>query len=1381
MITTAGDLIVDHDVEVLGGANLLMQAAGSLLLGSGVEVSLRRADPTDAPMPPVAGAATLQAGQSLVLAAGASVVSEGGGIDLQAGLEGLALQVDAADEPTVWARIDSGGGDVRLAAAGGLTLTEVVAGQNLSLVAGGAVSSALAADTAVSTVTATQLRIDAGAGAGSVDRPLRADVARVAASTSAGDIRLSVPRALEIGPLDDMRFARVAATGLAAPLYDLEASGLRTGDDGGVAVQAQGSITMLSDPAVDGGVGIRAGSGGITLVARVVAADDGTVTDPGDLVLQADLRSGHVDAGVGGGDIVLTAGGDLRQSAGTLIGSGGGDVILRAGGQMVLASVVSAPYTARLSQQLPQRPEGGDVVIDADTVWRSAYDFTKPVVSARGLSLSVRSVSELSVAVDAVSGQVDEGGLSLIDLDGAGDHAGLTVQDLVVLAGDVTLRSNGALAIDRLRVAAAAGDTVTVSVESGGDLTLLRSALGAFDGVIGDLTLAAAGVITSSRLFTGTNRSDYRAGKGLRLGSALEFLDQDGEASESGVVVLLEPEALTEAAPPARPVPGATVFASASLFSVGEEGFFGPMDFTAASAQAPAGLFLSSPRYIAIAGELPDTLTTAPLSIDTDGVLLVAEGVALPEGAQVTTERWLVADGASLQLGAEDIGALVTDITTAEVAAPPIVRTAVGVLPGAVLVVPDMSSALVFPGADDGLGAFGNGSDHLTVTLSVAAEAGTLAADDRAGVTVTGSGSSLLTLAGTGAALSTFLADPLGLLRYTGQAAQTLAVSVLRIDPSSGLPLESRTAVGLYGASRAQSVVPVIGALPSRLWVTDASASPLTFAGAQFTGQGMLGLTLALPDAHVLDAGQGLSAQVQPGDGVTVLPGSTPQRLMLQGEASALEAFVALQGRIVYTGSVPVEGVAAALPLSVRLSSAAGESVVTAELRAPAQSTLQQAGATLRAPASLALTPGARVPVPFAADALAGAGRLTLQVLAEGGSVLHWPAAAELLGADGEPLQASGVQGEAVLTVSGTAEALNAWLSTGTGTLRVSGNANAALQLVLAAPGTPETLEQPGSPGIESRTSIALAYRGAEGLQTGLSLGLPQVFTVGAGAADIRLPATALSGAGLLDVELSLDSGELSWLAGGAGVTDSQGVALVAGTGQTLTARGTAADLNAWLSGSGALTADVDATATLSVRVAGATSSATAQARVELLAAQQVLAPLSVAMPAVLRVQPEGLTPVVFEQAAFGGAVDADGSRTFTLTLVAPAGAQVEVQPFDGLSVATATQTLDGLARQVTTISGDLETINAGFATFGVIGYRVVESGAGAGAPLERWGPRTRRRAAAARTTARRVGARSARAARTSARGTSARSGGGLASASTSAGGVSARSAEGRA
>jgi hypothetical protein len=98
-------------------------------------------------------------------------------------------------------------------------------------------------------------------------------------------------------------------------------------------------------------------------------------------------------------------------------------------------------------------------------------------------------------------------------------------------------------------------------------------------------------------------------------------------------------------------------------------------------------------------------------------------------------------------------------------------------LPGAVGVVPDAASPIVFDGS-----AFGTGSAPMTVTLSVAGDGvfeaaalGVPGADAQA-VSVSGSGTREITLGGSAAALSAYLAASPARLSYTGVATQALTV-----------------------------------------------------------------------------------------------------------------------------------------------------------------------------------------------------------------------------------------------------------------------------------------------------------------------------------------------------------------------------------------------------------------------------------------------------------------------------------------------------------------------------------------------------------------------------------------------------------------------------
>ena len=404
------------------------------------------------------------------------------------------------------------------------------------------------------------------------------------------------------------------------------------------------------------------------------------------------------------------------------------------------------------------------------------------------------------------------------------------------------------------------------------DLSLLHDqALIALEGSISELTLVAAGFVTSARLFTGALRTEYRSGQALRLGTASRYVDPaTGEITE-GAVILPDPGVTAKAAASSGLASGGTSSGtSASARALGM--------VSALASATPTGLVFASDAFISLADPLPKAAGGVTVTAS-EAVFVV--NPALLEGVQVSTQRFLVTPAASLDAGNEE--QTLSDLTDTEAELPPI-TTPLGVLPGGFVVTPDTDSALVFGGTAGKGGAFGVGEDSLTLTFTVPVGSGVLRASATATgsplpVAVTGSGTRTLTLAGTEAALSAYLADATGAVRYNGLANQTLTLTAARPATAKLGVMSSQATIGLYGASRSVSVVPVIASLPARLWVTANTASQVQFPGAVLGGAGTLRVTLALPQSLALGTGQGLSATPQSGDGITVLAGATARAL----------------------------------------------------------------------------------------------------------------------------------------------------------------------------------------------------------------------------------------------------------------------------------------------------------------------------------------------------------------------------------------------------------------------------------------------------------------------------------------------------------------------
>ncbi|MFM8554935.1 MAG: hypothetical protein ACKODG_01925, partial [Betaproteobacteria bacterium] len=899
-LRASGAITVDAAIDVLGGGNLLLDAGGALDVAECVTVAVRGG--AGAP----SGTLSLIAGQAVTLRAASALLAEGGDIDLESrsGAIAMAAQSGDDDDTVAAATLASQGGNIRLAAAQTLQVSEVDASGDgasghLSLIShtGSIVGDVGSHQGAVSLIGQT-LRLQAARGIGdqrttqtapdAVLNPLRSSVVRLSAVTAQGDVRLYNVGELELGPVEDLRTLRASTAGLTAPLWDLEQAAVRTGAGGAVHLINLGTLRVLSDAAIDEGVAIAAGSGGIRLDVRAVGED------AGDLVIEGDIVSGHARTALGGGVIELLVGGSLKQSAGTLIASGAG-VEIQAEGEVTLARVSAAPYSSRLSDARATAPAAGARVqiITPEAIRFVGDTGSQPRISAGELKLSAFSVHALVTAIDRLSADIDEGNLIVSDLDGIGETvSGLSIGAISVGQGGFSLNAAGSIVINQaahIKVA----DGTFVALNAGANLSLLHSdAIVALEGSISELTLVAAGFVTSARLFTGASRTEYRAGQPLRLGSAARYVDpKTGEITEGAVIVSEPMDAADE---PAADPPESAAPMMMRAFSAGPS------------------LVFASDAFISVADALPDT-GSLTVSVTAREAVFVADP-ALLAGVEVATSRFLVTPADAMDAGNEE--QTLSDLTDTETALPPI-TTPVGVLPGGLVVVPDVDSVLVFPGTTAGAkNAFGTGDGLLTLTLTVPANVGVLKAaspgTDAASVVITGSGTRSITLKGTEAALGTYLAGDN--IRYNGLAGQTLSITAVRASTAKLGEMSSVASIGLYGASLSNSVVPVIASLPARLWVTAHTSSQLQFPAASLQGEGLLRLTLAVPQFLVLAAGQGLAATPQSGDGVTVVAGSSARTLTLEGSAADLSRFISQAGCVRYTGPAGVAVLSADTP-----------------------------------------------------------------------------------------------------------------------------------------------------------------------------------------------------------------------------------------------------------------------------------------------------------------------------------------------------------------------------------------------------------------------------------------------------------------------------------
>ncbi|MCD0459664.1 cadherin-like domain-containing protein [Roseiconus lacunae] len=234
------------------------------------------------------------------------------------------------------------------------------------------------------------------------------------------------------------------------------------------------------------------------------------------------------------------------------------------------------------------------------------------------------------------------------------------------------------------------------------------------------------------------------------------------------------------------------------------------------------------------------------------------------------------------------LGTINVDITN--VADPP---SNTGTLPSDITVTEDAASDVDLSGVTltdpDG--------DSLTLTLT--ASGGVLAASSGGGVTAGGSGTGTLTLSGSPSDLNTFLDTPTN-IQYTGPSnvsgdnAETIAVSV----NDGGAPVGLGTInVDITNVADPPSNS---GTLPSDITVTEDAASNVDLSGVTLTDPDGDSLTLTLT------ASGGVLAASSSG-GVTA-GGSGTGTLTLSGSASNLNAFLDTSSNVQYTGPNNVSG-----------------------------------------------------------------------------------------------------------------------------------------------------------------------------------------------------------------------------------------------------------------------------------------------------------------------------------------------------------------------------------------------------------------------------------------------------------------------------------------
>ncbi len=815
-----------------------------------------------------------------------------------------------------------------------------------------------------------------------------------------------------------------------------------------------------------------------------------------------------------------------------------------------------------------------------------------PLIDTRVLSLSASSIAAMVLAVDEISATASTGGLTLADVNREGESKpGLTVKDIAA-AGNVSITAQSTLSVEKIRT----GNNADVSLMSlAGDLLMLVA--DALANNLDELSLLAAGFIGSPRLFTGATRTEYRSGAALRLAGSASQLPAGAKVVEPTDLAATPAVAGLSAVLPTQHL----VLRSDSTITLA--GSHLPRGATT-TLQAAQGLFMSQ-AVANQASSLGQALQAPQILVMTPGALS-----AVDEQAALT-----------LLNNALNAGP------------PPLLANPTVALPGALPVTPSVASPLRMPA-----NAFGSGSETLTVTLKLAS--GQIGGTPPTGISASGSVSER-SFTGQASALSNWFASATA-PTYLGAADQSLNITVTRSAVSV------QTALALYGSSAASSTAPSLAAVPQTVFITAGTASSLSLAGLQISGEGPLTLSATAP------TGGSLSAATATG----VSAGGSANALTFTGTASALQAWLAGANALVYSGNAGT--------LTLRLADASGQrySQLTVALATPTVSSASQTSGALMLPTQIAATPGAALPLKWAANAVSSSD--AAQVLA---LELGLPQSAVSLSSlegtgvtvsNGASLTMAG-NTFAATRLSGTAAALNALLSGGAVSLQPT--APALINNTLGVRLT--------SSGGSSDASVAITLASASGSQSTASLGLslPAALGVSAGATPIVVQAALSGPAGTYSLNLNAGSATLT-------AASSSALSPVTSAG-TLTLSGTLDELNTYLA-SGNLSVSGGAGQSLTLTVQQG-SSARAQVSLALLA---LAAPLPVlALPSTVFVLPATSSPVIL------GGAPISGSGSFTLSLTAVGSLSATETTLDGSDASTAVSgssvTLSGTASEL--------------------------------------------------------------------------------------------------
>ncbi|MFO1448481.1 MAG: filamentous hemagglutinin N-terminal domain-containing protein [Opitutaceae bacterium] len=503
-------------LTVSGAASGVLQAQGQVVLMAGEgDLSVTPA---------------LVSGENVVLVAGGTVrtradVTAKGTLDIEATTGSFA-----SDPGTLLSASKA-----RIATGADLSISQLQA-DTVSLVAGGTIADGASA-TAVPSITATEVRLEAGTSIGSGENRLNLATQRLAAKAGAG-LYLEEKDGVSVTQIPDQTWSRAVAGQGTITITDASLSGLAATGDLRFATGATSAGTFAVERSVKAGgsVLLAAGAGDLTLNAPVTAGSDLSVVATGTVSQASALTAGGtLDVASRGASVLMapgstgaTSGGDIRYEAaeGLQVGelsAGTGAILARAGKSISDANGDALNFSASRVRLVATQGSIGSVGDRVDLAVQrveavaggSLYLFEKDAVT-------VGSVGAISVNRTLIEGgkqtladQSDRGGLSSTGSDTGRVIALTTREGSVTLAPGSTVTTGATVAQGPMVLGS--GTTVEPGAVAAGSMTLKSVRLA------GDLQSAGAldlqGVTVQSDA-NGRGRIEVAAGTQVVLSGA---------------------------------------------------------------------------------------------------------------------------------------------------------------------------------------------------------------------------------------------------------------------------------------------------------------------------------------------------------------------------------------------------------------------------------------------------------------------------------------------------------------------------------------------------------------------------------------------------------------------------------------------------------------------------------------------------------------------------------------------------------------------------------------------------------------------------------------------------------------------------------------------